>query len=1290
MLSERPHRRRRTTIASLGAFVLRVLVLPIGLFRGVVTALHAQQRGARRYVKLANQPRNGRSFYHHGTSSKIFNIASQHTEMRVINAIGHREGAADPRTRFRFGLRGVKIAYGVLPIGRLRALLREPKANAPQENMQKWQEISFMHESRHLYPVPTHVKTEVQRVIWALLVILVMLFLGGYLGGYDVHAELLMEEFEHEEALAAANEGDALAFHAGHLHMARRVLGDPGLGALAGSLDALADMPGVAMTLALALRSNEAPMSAPGAEVEKGLVGKSVTRGAIVDSEATRRKSRVLSHAQAEHGVDSGSSHGEEGNSGHGHHDTSRLDSQIVIVIVIGLILLTIFFEWIKERAEEAVPREMSGVLEHIFGELTVLGFLAMVTYLAIAGNIFAKLSKLLYGDEQHLLHLFERVHADLFYVMIAFAFQAVWLIVTSFLQSARWQDFERFVIAHAKVTSTSLDVAAVTEPSNGMGAYSRASRRSLESQIDAAALEVLYCQGQVDEHGGFWRSLLGFLKAPLATARLSEARRQLRYTLLRYRFIRLQMLSPNFEMHSYLRRRVAAQVSHSIHMQPATWAMLVLLLAPCMELIHFAAITGERYIPKDTLFYVNGIGLFLISYLLRHHVQELVLDLTPEHPLLVPCNRLHLSPEQRAARGEQPQAWKTTDGLPRKAPWGERSGVVHYWRLPRFERHNHWSRSACGSGTTGQHRHRWSRGEVLHDIAARLGGKRFYWLGDYLDLGRSGAQRLWGLQAYMLLFNAVYMVVVTDVGKAMGVETSWGDAAVFMILPAATIFFLTPDFISSLTMAASVETHADRASIHAVEREMKLKGALRLLIFLFQLNTLLGAKDTAFQRRLYETLEESLRPARLVSRTRAPRLGSTQASPSPAYSEPSLSFSLTVDTAVPGANPSYIPRRRARNARVRIIRADPNRQAEWLELWDEMLAARSVVVSSYSAATSAANSSEAYNAFARRFALALGVDDPWLIAEAELEEKQARAAQTRWRSRNVQAWASDEGADSPRVPPTGVLTITLFAWFICRQRSVHMAFLHPEELLHPTERGGEDDDGSSATEVLDEKMLPDDFRTVARRVRGLFCDMRRLAFLSHQTLVATAAEDRRSTGRGENAAVAETPMDAIDPAERRGVDDWGISYEDFSLFMAEMQVRLERHATEIDLCEAVFDSIAIDRIDAKSRTSHLSYAAGKTDDANSLTRQELGAAFEACHSFDAHVIDEFLYLFPLDSDGAIPKTSFLTVADQLDALRYDDGFLFQHTTSRLRNASNFASAGMSVHHDHGHSSCSH
>jgi hypothetical protein len=49
-------------------------------------------------------------------------------------------------------------------------------------------------------------------------------------------------------------------------------------------------------------------------------------------------------------------------------------------------------------------------------------------------------------------------------------------------------------------------------------------------------------------------------------------------------------------------------------------------------------------------------------------------------------------------------------------------------------------------------------------------------------------------------------------------------------------------------------------------------------------------------------------------------------------------------------------------------------------------------------------------------------------------------------------------------------------------------------------------------------------------------------------------------------------------------------------------------------------------------------------------------------------------------------QASFLTVADQLDALRYDDGLLLQHATSSLRHASNFASAGMAVAHGgHGH-----
>jgi len=376
-------------------------------------------------------------------------------------------------------------------------------------------------------------------------------------------------------------------------------------------------------------------------------------------------------------------------------------------------------------------------------------------------------------------------------------------------------------------------------------------------------------------------------------------------------------------------------------------------------------------------------------------------------------------------------------------------------------------------------------------------------------------------------------------------------------------------------------------------------------------------------------------------------------------------------------------------------VRADPNRQAEWLELWDEIMAS-----------PSGRNppAVDAYAIFGARLARALGGEDPWLRAEREYEAVRSRRG-------------------GVEVPQMGVLTLTVFAWFVCRQRSIHMSFL-----LSP----GED---PMVDAPLDPAAAPNEdenFVATVLRVRNLFCDLRRMASLSRRAAAG-------STGGG--------PEEEADPAARGAKDDWGISYECFTFFMAEMQVHLETHATELDLCEAVFDSIAIDRSappaphgplphatqapsstlpsnathphpatsqstfqhadtphTAPPHTSHPHPAhphsphphsphphtphphTDPTRDSLTLTRNELGAAFDACASFDAHVVDEFLYLFALDSEGHISKTSFLTVADQLDALRYDDGLLFQHTTSRLRHASNFASAGMAVAHGaHGH-----
>ena len=50
--------------------------------------------------------------------------------------------------------------------------------------------------------------------------------------------------------------------------------------------------------------------------------------------------------------------------------------------------------------------------LQQIFSEFTILGFLAMVTYFMIQANVLGALSTLVYGDAEHLVHLFERARA--------------------------------------------------------------------------------------------------------------------------------------------------------------------------------------------------------------------------------------------------------------------------------------------------------------------------------------------------------------------------------------------------------------------------------------------------------------------------------------------------------------------------------------------------------------------------------------------------------------------------------------------------------------------------------------------------------------------------------------------------------------------------------------------------------------------------------------------------------------------------------------------------------------
>lgn len=121
-----------------------------------------------------------------------------------------------------------------------------------------------------------------------------------------------------------------------------------------------------------------------------------------------------------------GGGHEDAGHGGHGHgHDTHLLDMQATLGIVAMLIVVTIAFEKAKHHLEHTVPPLMSTILSALFGELTVLGFIALYAFFMLQTGVIDAVSIVIYGDEHHLLHLFEMIHFMLFFVMVIFLFQA-------------------------------------------------------------------------------------------------------------------------------------------------------------------------------------------------------------------------------------------------------------------------------------------------------------------------------------------------------------------------------------------------------------------------------------------------------------------------------------------------------------------------------------------------------------------------------------------------------------------------------------------------------------------------------------------------------------------------------------------------------------------------------------------------------------------------------------------------------------------------------------------------
>ena len=139
-----------------------------------------------------------------------------------------------------------------------------------------------------------------------------------------------------------------------------------------------------------------------------------------------------------------------------------------VLCIGIGLILLTIAFEEGKEYLEDSVTEDMEPIVEKLFGEMTVLGFLSMVTFLFSEFGFFEFLSVRMFGvadEEEELLEITEVVHFGIFFIMVVFFIQVLVLIRQALKTEALWRQLDR-EIRFPETALHSLSSSTLGQPS--------------------------------------------------------------------------------------------------------------------------------------------------------------------------------------------------------------------------------------------------------------------------------------------------------------------------------------------------------------------------------------------------------------------------------------------------------------------------------------------------------------------------------------------------------------------------------------------------------------------------------------------------------------------------------------------------------------------------------------------------------------------------------------------------------------------------------------------------------
>ena len=310
---------------------------------------------------------------------------------------------------------------------------------------------------------------------------------------------------------------------------------------------------------------------------------------------------------------------------------------QWILLIMMGLMGATVLFEMFRDWLEEVLANYRM-VVDKIWSELTVLGFLALCTFVMIQGGVLPAISTFAFGDPHHLVHLFEVLHFMLFFILLGFLFLVLWLLFALAHIEKEQKSFEAGLAFYRGVAGTR---GRTLTSALGLEGKTDPEVTNLELSMGAQIVEsaLLSAEAEVDQ-----RSYFGKLRGQIdpfdgAAWELLHAQRLVAYQRLRHRFIvspasfGREALPADFDFSDYLLKCVQNQLADIITLGPDVWRRWMIITVIICEVGALATELEENYGCSglaQSLLIGAGWVLFIQACLVEQHYTWVSEQLSP------------------------------------------------------------------------------------------------------------------------------------------------------------------------------------------------------------------------------------------------------------------------------------------------------------------------------------------------------------------------------------------------------------------------------------------------------------------------------------------------------------------------------------------------------------------------------------------------------------------------------------------------------------------------------------